>query len=242
MQWPQSQGCYTPSLAIHAAAPYTIHYLHPCGPFTVALKAALPPFDRRWRGSALERSSDVTHMASWGFQFHVGVNVFMVHVPAATAPVLKPPPAEGEIDAVYNEQWTVPHALTRVQLEDMRAEEEHDCDIVPLVPPLSRQAVVEVMERDGYDGTTCWERVRGLRWWELPGSERPAVMPACAARGPCGAVVADRAPLLRPGVVAPEANIALWAIGGAAVAWAVFVWFWGSAARRGALPRPEQTA
>ena len=57
MQWPDSQACYTPQWSIHKSAPYSVRYMHPCGPFVIALKAALPPFDRRVRGTLMPRSA-----------------------------------------------------------------------------------------------------------------------------------------------------------------------------------------
>ena len=232
MQWPHSHLCYLPSRAIHASAPYTMRYLHPCGPYTIALKAALPPFDRRWRDSALSRSGAATHMASWGFHFHVGVNMFMVRLPAGAVPPLKAPPPAGEIDGVYNDMVALPHALTRVQLEEMRGEEEHVCDITPSVPPLTREEVAEVMQQDGADGDICWNRFSGLRWWEVSDAARQAVLPDCAAPGPCAELPLGMGLIFEAGSAPPQAHVALWAMGGGVVAWALFVWFWGSAMRR----------
>lgn len=232
MQWPLSQSCYAPARSIHAASPFSIRYRHPCGPFTIALKAALPPFDRRWRGGALARSSHTAHMATWGFAFHVGVSMFMYKVPGSEAPPLKAQPGMTETDPVYNEAWTLPHALTRVQLQDMRSEPEHVCDILPNVPPLSRRDVAKVVRRDGFAGETCQDHAPPLHWWAVPGAQRPAVMPACG-RAECVSLEAGQVGRVQLHGIPPQAHVALWALAGAAVAWAVFAWMWGMATRRG---------
>lgn len=230
MQWPQSQACYAPARAIHASAPYTIHYQHPCGPFTIALKAALPPFDRRWRGPALPRSSHAAHMATWGFSFHVGVGLFLFKLPGGTAPALKDRPEQGDVDPVFNDFWALPHALTRVQLEDAREEPEHVCDVIPHVPPLDREAVAAVMERDnGFTGRTCWEAAAPLEWWAVPGAHRPAVLPVCADAVCLRPEIGQDAGLGLP----PQAHVAVWALVGATVTWGAFAWLWGTAMRRG---------
>lgn len=232
MQWPLSQSCYAPAHSIHAATPFSIRYSHPCGPFTIALKAALPPFDRRWRGGALERSSHTAHMATRGFAFHVGVGMFMFKLPGSVPPPLKAQPGAHETDEVYNEAWTAPHVLTRIQLEDMRTEPEHVCDILPNVPPMSRRDVAEVIKQDGFAGETCQDHVAPLQWWAVPGAQRPAVMPGCGDTDCVALEAAQFAPVQLNGLP-PQAHVAMWALGGAAVAWAAFAWMWGTATRRG---------
>lgn len=154
MQWPGSHGCYVPSQAIQKEEPFSIAYTHPCEPYVIALKASLPTFDGRWRGRMLDKTSYITHMAAWGFKFHVDPTSFMVHLPHAPGVALTERP-EDIHDQVFADFWALPYALTRVFLDDVRHQPEAQCEVLPVVKPLEEEDVVSVMHEDGAKKAWC---------------------------------------------------------------------------------------
>ena len=50
MQFAPGHACYDPHFWLNHSMPYEVQYRNPCEPYTVALRDALPAFDRRFRG------------------------------------------------------------------------------------------------------------------------------------------------------------------------------------------------
>ena len=145
MQWSASHGCYDPDRALAADAFYSFTYSHPCEPYPIALKAALPPFDQRWRGRLLDKTSYITQMAAWGFKFSVNTDAFMLHLPHPPgAPLLARP--DSPKDQTFADLWALPYALTRVMLEDIAANDpQFAVHVLPSVPPLKDAEVRDAM-------------------------------------------------------------------------------------------------
>ena len=159
MQWAASHGCYKPAAALERDSPYAFAYAHPCEPYPLALKATLPPFDERWRGRLLDKTSYVTHMAAWGFAFTVNPRAFMVHLPHAPAAGLWRQ-SKDDNDAVTQDLIALPYGLTRVMLEDLRRTPEFRVEVVPLVPGLSPRATAATL---GYAPVPARRRRRRSR-------------------------------------------------------------------------------
>ena len=145
LQWSASHGCYDPDRALAANAFYSFTYTHPCEPYTIALKAALPPFDQRWRGRLLDKTSYITQMAAWGFNFTVNTDAFMLHLPHPPgAPLLARP--DSPKDQTFADLWALPYSLTRVMLEDIAAHDpQFAVHVLPSVPPLKDAEVRDAM-------------------------------------------------------------------------------------------------
>jgi hypothetical protein len=142
VQWPESHDCYDPFKALHAAKPYAFEYEHPCEPYVLAFKPALPPFDQRWRGRQLDKISYVTQMAVWGFHFVVSNETFMLHLPHQPGvPMLPLSIAE---ERTRSDWLALPYGLTRVMLEDLMRSPNFKREVVPKVPglPDKRTAIV----------------------------------------------------------------------------------------------------
>lgn len=53
MQFPAGHGCYSWYTWLQAAEPtepVAMEYVHPCEPYVLALRAAIPRYDERFRG------------------------------------------------------------------------------------------------------------------------------------------------------------------------------------------------
>lgn len=146
-QWNLSHSCYEPRRALEAAEPYGFQYTHPCEPYVIGLKAALPPFDGRWRGRYIDKASYIAHLAAWGTQFMVASDLFMIHLPHAAAHPLYERPADPH-DPVFADLWALPFALMRVFLADVRLQPEFRVEVLPYVAPLDPHQVREAMEAD----------------------------------------------------------------------------------------------
>jgi hypothetical protein len=144
MQWPSSHSCYDPHHALDTNEPYAFEYTSPCEPYPIALKAALPKFDLRWRGRVLDKVSYITQMAALGTHFFANPSVFMMHLPHPDGVPLKERPGDRS-DPVFQDFWALPYVLMRVMLEDLRKDPEFCTDVLPHVPPLSEADVREAM-------------------------------------------------------------------------------------------------
>ena len=184
VQWSGSHGCYVPSQAVQKDEPFSIAYTHPCEPYVIALKASLPGFDGRWRGRMLDKTAYMTHMACWGFEFHVDPTSFMVHLPHASGVALKERPEDDPGDQVFADFWALPYALTRVFLGDIRNQPEARCEVLPAVRPLKEEDVVSVMREDGAKRPWCKDaNIVDFDWAEIEkGFSAPQV---CTAGSMC---------------------------------------------------------
>ena len=146
MQWPDSHGCYDPQMALHQQDFYDVRYAHPCEPYVIALKEALPPFDLRWRGRELDKTSYITTMAAYNFTFTVNVDSFLVHLPHAAGAAQ----ARAQLRASrhHSDAVALPLALTRVMLEDLRRVPAATVQVLPLVPGMPDARVARAMQYD----------------------------------------------------------------------------------------------
>ena len=256
VQWSGSHGCYVPSQAAQKSEPFSIAYTHPCEPYVIARKAALPKFDGRWRGRMLDKTAYVTHMAAWGFEFHVDPTSFMVHLPHASGVALKERPADDPGDQVFADFWALPYALTRVFLGDIRKQPEALCEVLPVVRPLKEEDVGRAMYEDGAQRPWCrdadvaefdWARIE--REFAAPHACTAGEQASCEGRSDVGTDrgsevehqqskgggdIADKTKMgLRGRLNQTQGKeTMLWsAVGFGLLAWALFIWFYQSARR-----------
>ena len=238
VQWSGSHGCYVPSQAAQKSEPFSIAYTHPCEPYVISRKAALPKFDGRWRGRMLDKTAYVTHMAAWGFEFHVDPTSFMVHLPHASGVALKERPADDPGDQVFADFWALPYALTRVFLGDIRKQPEALCEVLPVVRPLKEEDVGRAMYEDGAQRPWCRDANVGAFDWAKIEKEF-GVPHACTAGASCEGGIAERTRVYLRGRLNPSQGreTMLWsAVGLGFLAWVLFIWFYQSA-RRSRRPR-----
>lgn len=124
----------------------------------------MPTFDGRWRGRNLDKTAYITHMASWGFKFHVDPSSFMIHLPHASGVALKERPENEPTDHVFADYWALPYALTRVFLDDIRNQTEAQCEVIPAVLPLEEEEVVKLMLEDGAKKAWCKDSSVEFDW------------------------------------------------------------------------------
>ena len=149
LQWPDSHGCYQPRRALDATAFYDFAYQHPCEPYVIGLKAALPAFDQRWRGRQLDKTSYITQLAAVGFQFTVNPDAFMVHLPHAAGVAMerRVEGDDGDLD-LKGDLLALPYGLTRVMLEDLKLTPAFQTEVLVKVPAMSQYRVAKLLNYD----------------------------------------------------------------------------------------------
>jgi hypothetical protein len=141
-------GCYSPRRALHATKPYNFNYKHPCEPYPVALKEAMPPFDLRWRGRLHNKVSYLTHMAAWGTGFTVEPDLFMIHLPHGKARTLLTLGDRAVDRRAWTDYYALPVVLGRVHLGDIRRQPEFRREVPLRVPAVSPTQVRAALAAD----------------------------------------------------------------------------------------------
>ena len=119
MQAPGAHGkCYSALAWFQDADPPSMvdmEYTHPCEPYIVALSAALPRYDERFRGRYQDKVEQLAHMAAWGFEWRLLPAHFVLHLPHEKTAVF------------HKEPWdtvAAPKALLKVMLQEAAAQPE----------------------------------------------------------------------------------------------------------------------
>lgn len=55
MQFQAGHACYDPRFWLEHSVAYEVQYRSPCEPYTIALRDAMPAFDRRFRGRVRDK-------------------------------------------------------------------------------------------------------------------------------------------------------------------------------------------